>query len=577
MAASPREETVPQLEKDIRIMEIKKIAREIQHLEHFLGSIPPIPNIALTDEDIRIAREINPIKNITTHRSLADCVFPREWVEEVKPLAVALRDWREQVEKMYQKDEPAEDNQAQTTDIMTNVDIKGNASKVSPLSFPLQREEQWANKAKELEKKLKQSEAERKCTMQHNRDLRQHNEVLEGRVRSLLQAVFDSNGDIHEKNVKAKVDLNAKIRQLEYVVETKTRNNQVLATQIKESEAHNDILVAENKDLASRNEGLISKNNELEKSVATFQNMNEVLIAKNKAIESSNAVLVAENKKLKTVNKDLSEANKDLKESLDKTLQSSKTIDQVLSAKITELESKNEAMVAENKDLKTKNKAQTEIIKDLEERLTLVFDVETSEKGSKRASRIKVILKTTDLRPKFEETFRFDYEPRHERIIFRMPSRIHDIFAQFIQDAIFDAVSDLGRNNEQVRPFTAKVVKAATSDIFTFDRDDDPVAKQRSPDAQLIHVDAQQPSVVIEVAASQDAKELSKLAKGYIHDTWGDIKAVLCFALNKTNGSTISVWKPKYETEQGSDESVLTYEQVVQSQPFRTYDKKPIN
>ncbi|GKU11616.1 unnamed protein product [Fusarium langsethiae] len=183
----------------------------------------------------------------------------------------------------------------------------------------------------------------------------------------------------------------------------------------------------------------------------------------------------------------------------------------------------------------------------------------------------------TRLRPKLEATFRrFDYEPRHERIIFRMPSRIHDIFAQFIQDAIFNALSELGRNNEDVRPFTTKIVKAATSDIFTFDNDD-PVAKQRSPDAQFIHVGAQQPSVVVEVAASQDAKQLSKLAKGYIHDTWGDIRAVLCFALNKPDGSTISVWKPKYEREQGSDESELTYEQVVQSQPFRTPDKNPMN
>ncbi|OBS16910.1 hypothetical protein FPOA_12546 [Fusarium poae] len=183
----------------------------------------------------------------------------------------------------------------------------------------------------------------------------------------------------------------------------------------------------------------------------------------------------------------------------------------------------------------------------------------------------------TRLRPKLEATFRrFDYEPQHERIIFRMPSRIHDIFAQFIQDAIFNALSELGHNNENVRPFTTKIVKAATSDIFTFDNDD-PVAKQRSPDAQFIHIGAQQPSVVVEVAASQDAKQLSKLAKGYIHDTWGDIKAVLCFALNKPDGSTISVWKPKYETEQGSDEPELTYEQVVQSQPFRTPDKNPIN
>ncbi|KAH7210608.1 hypothetical protein BKA60DRAFT_544298 [Fusarium oxysporum] len=153
------------------------------------------------------------------------------------------------------------------------------------------------------------------------------------------------------------------------------------------------------------------------------------------------------------------------------------------------------------------------------------------------------------------EDLRFDYEPRHERITFRMPSRIHDIFTQFISEAIHEAVREVGRNNEDVHRFTENVIKGSTSDIDTSEKkkkrsadekEDDPVKKRRSPDSQSIYVGAQQPRIVIEVAASQDAEQLSKLAKGYIRDTWGDIKAVLCFALNKSNGSTLSLWKAKY-------------------------------
>ncbi|KAF4945072.1 hypothetical protein FGADI_12205 [Fusarium gaditjirri] len=187
------------------------------------------------------------------------------------------------------------------------------------------------------------------------------------------------------------------------------------------------------------------------------------------------------------------------------------------------------------------------------------------------------------LLPELETTFRrFDYEPRHERITIRMPSRTHDLFAQFISDAIFDALSELGRNNVAVRPLTSKIVKGATSDIdiYVSDSDDkikDPVPLKHSPDGQFLYADAELPNVVFEVAYSQDPKHLPKLAKGYIHHSWGDIKAVLCFTIPKSKESTISVWKPVFYPEEGSNEVTMEIEQVVQSQPFRAADGSPIN
>ncbi|EXK75780.1 hypothetical protein FOQG_19455 [Fusarium oxysporum f. sp. raphani 54005] len=187
----------------------------------------------------------------------------------------------------------------------------------------------------------------------------------------------------------------------------------------------------------------------------------------------------------------------------------------------------------------------------------------------------------TRLHAKLEAHFRrFDYEPRHQRIIFRMPSRTHDHFAQFIYDDIFNAISEHARDSEQVRSFSANIKKAGTADIILYDSDDkskDPVPLKRSPDAQFLYVDTAFPSVVVEVAYSQDGKQLSKIAKQYIHYSDGNIKAVLCFDLNKGSESTISVWKPRFIPEQDSDEFKMEIEQVVQSQPFRTADGSPIN
>lgn len=163
-----------------------------------------------------------------------------------------------------------------------------------------------------------------------------------------------------------------------------------------------------------------------------------------------------------------------------------------------------------------------------------------------------------------------------------MPSRTHDLFSQFMSDAMIDALSELGRNDNAVRPLTSKIVKGATSnvDIYVSDSDEksnDHVPLKRSPDGQFLYADADLPNVVFEVAYSQDPKQLPKLAKGYIHHSWGDIKAVICFTISKSKESTISIWKPVFYPEADNDEVTMEIEQVVKSQAFRTADGTPIN
>ncbi|KAI1014276.1 hypothetical protein LB503_011160 [Fusarium chuoi] len=182
--------------------------------------------------------------------------------------------------------------------------------------------------------------------------------------------------------------------------------------------------------------------------------------------------------------------------------------------------------------------------------------------------------------PEVEATFhRFDYDARRGRLVIRMPSRIHDLFADRISNAIVHGLSELGRNNEDLLPLTAKIHKGVTSDISLYDTDgpdEDRVISRRSPDGQFFFGSGPA-TVVIEVAYSQDEKRLSRAAMEYIHYSCGEIKSVLCFSLNKSEGSTISVWKPVFYPEAGSDEVTMDIEQVVKSQPFRTADGTQIN
>ncbi|KAF4342851.1 hypothetical protein FBEOM_3196 [Fusarium beomiforme] len=394
MSSSRAAETESQIQEDIRNIEIKKVARHIQHLAYYFSSVPPFRWIALTEEDIRLAQEVNLIKNITMHSSAADCPFPREWVEDDAvdgPLAIALRDWREQVNEMKQKDEPTEeDSQAKTTDIMTDVHIKADDRTVLAQPFGREREAYLRRKIKGLEERAKQAEAGRKCLLQNYRDLLQQKEHLEGTKRSLLQAVYDSDGSIHAKHVKAKVELYSKICEKDHVIEAEKRRHRALTALYKEQKIQNETLVAKNEDLEKSNEKLIAISKDLEKSMATVQSINEALVTKNKALEKSSAVLVVEHKRLETFNKDLVEQKKALKESLGTTIDSSKIIDQVLTAKVKDLEIRNEDLLDRNTDLEKKNKAQAEMIKDLEARLTVVIDVESCDQGSKKTTTMKI-------------------------------------------------------------------------------------------------------------------------------------------------------------------------------------------
>ncbi|KAL5583952.1 hypothetical protein FOVSG1_015303 [Fusarium oxysporum f. sp. vasinfectum] len=190
-------------------------------------------------------------------------------------------------------------------------------------------------------------------------------------------------------------------------------------------------------------------------------------------------------------------------------------------------------------------------------------------------------------RERIESAFlRFDFEPRPGRIILRMPSPTHDTFVWSVTSTIFEEILSVGRENEAVRGFTSKILSSGSSRIFLDLDDDEAEAEEvnkvqaqmrRQPDAQFQHKDAALPGVVIEVSYTQDAKRLPRIAKEYIHHSDGDIKVAVCIDINSGSESTISLWKPRFTSEEDSDEVTMHIEQVVQSHPFRTANGSPMN
>ncbi|KAF5575904.1 hypothetical protein FPCIR_12908 [Fusarium pseudocircinatum] len=84
------------------------------------------------------------------------------------------------------------------------------------------------------------------------------------------------------------------------------------------------------------------------------------------------------------------------------------------------------------------------------------------------------------------------------------------------------------------------------------------------------------PTVILEVAYTQKAKDLPRLAHEYIESSRGDIKVVVGLDINPNKQSTISMWRSRIEANGGRDEDVYI-DHVVDSDPFRTADKAPVN
>ncbi|RKK08027.1 hypothetical protein BFJ68_g3641 [Fusarium oxysporum] len=365
-------------------VEILRVARQIQHLAHFLSQGPPFSGVVLTEDDLRTVRDLNPVTRITSHRRLSELEFPREWVEDDGALAIALHDWREQVEGMKQSNTYAtEEKPDQVADIPTEADIKVD-SDVSFLSYSMKREAHWVEKTKELEKKLRQSEQEKQSAIQYNLKLQLEVNLL-GEIRQ-LERLLDAANSKNESLVKKNKDLESCNKGL-------ITENEELVKKIQELESSNKDLVTENEALAEENRDIDSDNGDL---LATSQDLltkialardaaksyKELLTAKSRALESSNEALAKEITALKTSSQCVVAKSSKLKERFEPSVIATKSCKERLdkiASKVKELESSKNTLAAQNKDLMNRNAALADTNKRLEESLKkIVTDAKCS-------------------------------------------------------------------------------------------------------------------------------------------------------------------------------------------------------
>jgi len=177
---------------------------------------------------------------------------------------------------------------------------------------------------------------------------------------------------------------------------------------------------------------------------------------------------------------------------------------------------------------------------------------------------------------------RFDYDPVARLLTVRMPSPIHDFFANFVADEIHDRLKRIGERDDDAGKFASQIANGGSSRIElkeglggeTDARDFIPMTRQ--PDGQFQHCRAAYPGVVLEVSYTQDGKNLENLAWDYIQYSNGDVKAVIGIDIKYgSKESTVSLWRPFYVQEDSEEVETLSVKadfrcQVSQPLAFQT-------
>lgn len=142
-----------------------------------------------------------------------------------------------------------------------------------------------------------------------------------------------------------------------------------------------------------------------------------------------------------------------------------------------------------------------------------------------------------------------------------MPTSVHEGLIQFLGSEIMGQLRKIrDTTHGSAALLLGKIESMGSTSIHL----DDGV--RHDPDAQFRHEDACYPGVVIEVANTQQKKNLPRLADDYIVQSSGSIKMVIGIKVeqDKSKRATVSVWCPKFIKDQ--DGEYLVSEETVRSE-----------
>ncbi|KAF2452644.1 hypothetical protein BDY21DRAFT_294386, partial [Lineolata rhizophorae] len=114
-----------------------------------------------------------------------------------------------------------------------------------------------------------------------------------------------------------------------------------------------------------------------------------------------------------------------------------------------------------------------------------------------------------------------DYNARKNQLVLRMPTAVHEMFIDGIEDATRNQLKLIRKGSSRVATFAQRVCPARLTDIYLL-VEDTLLAKSESkcsPDASFCHDGVLYLGVIIEVLHSQKRMELGRLADSCFLDS----------------------------------------------------------
>ena len=124
------------------------------------------------------------------------------------------------------------------------------------------------------------------------------------------------------------------------------------------------------------------------------------------------------------------------------------------------------------------------------------------------------------------DKIRWDYNSETHRLVIRMPTRVHELFIDRVEDAIRSQLKAIRGGSDNAARFAQKVWPNRST-VIEFPVEDGPTSRKSKYDASFWHDDAQYPGVIIEAAYSQNKKELGRLAEDYLLDSDANVRVVI--------------------------------------------------
>lgn len=137
---------------------------------------------------------------------------------------------------------------------------------------------------------------------------------------------------------------------------------------------------------------------------------------------------------------------------------------------------------------------------------------------------------------------RFEFSAQTQNLILKMPSLVHEYFADSVRGHFKSQIEELRQEFLQVPQITNlcdNLRLGGTLDVHSVNK-----KSWKSPDIHISHRLAAFPAVIIEIAHAQSRQSLSTRAKSYFRESNGDIEIVIGLKTSY-NGheATINIWR----------------------------------